>query len=408
MTRIQDPRDQRPLILHVVLRFDVGGLENGIVNLINRLPGERWRHGIIALDEVSETFFSRLHRNDVFHCSLRKPPGHAVRLYPRLYRLFREQRPAIVHTRNLAALEASVPAWAAGIPVRVHGEHGRDIADLDGSNSRYQLVRKLYRPFVHHYVAMSRDLEQYLRRRVHIPERKVSQIYNGVDTTRFQPGTGARSAIPGCPFTEPGLWICGTVGRMQAVKAQTRLAEAFALAVGQNTDTAKRMRLIMVGDGPLRDESEKILVRAGLRDLAWFPGERADIPEIIRGLDCFVLPSLAEGISNTILEAMATGLPVVATRVGGNAEIVDDGITGRLVPSGDGRALADAILNYFRAPDVLRRHGEAARRASEQRFSLDRMVSDYEKLYLRLLRAHVRPQARRRHSRPQLGPEDRR
>ncbi|MCX7901461.1 MAG: glycosyltransferase, partial [Burkholderiaceae bacterium] len=154
--------DVRPLIVHVVYRFAVGGLENGVVNLINHLPHERWRHTVVALTDVCERFRQRVQRDDVAYVSLHKPAGHGVRLYPRLFRLFRELRPAIVHTRNLAALEATVPAWAAGVPVRMHGEHGRDIDDLDGTSRKHRLLRRLYRPFVQQYVALSRDLERYL------------------------------------------------------------------------------------------------------------------------------------------------------------------------------------------------------------------------------------------------------
>ena len=144
----------------------------------------------------------------------------------------------------------------------------------------------------------------------------------------------------------------------------------------------------MVGDGPLRDRVELVLGSAGLREQAWLPGERSDVPDILRGLDCFVLPSLSEGVSNTILEAMATGLPVVATRVGGNPELVDDGVTGRLVPSADSEAMATAILAYFDDPATARQHARAARQAAVQRFSLDRMVRDYLSLYDGLLRGH--------------------
>src|SRR6185295_4357969 len=104
-----------------------------------------------------------------------------------------------------------------------------------------------------------------------------------------------------------------------------------------------RMRLVVVGDGALYSDARATLEKAGLTDLAWFPGERNDVPDILRGLDCFALPSLAEGISNTILEAMATGLPVIATDVGGNRELVDAGTTGELVPAGDAHALAQPM-----------------------------------------------------------------
>ena len=147
------------------------------------------------------------------------------------------------------------------------------------------------------------------------------------------------------------------------------------------------MRLVIIGDGVLRDEAIRILEEGGVGELAWFAGERTDIPEIMRGLDCFVLPSRGEGISNTILEAMASAIPVVATRVGGNVELVEDGHTGRLVPDADPVALAQAIVNYFEDPATARRHGQAGRSCVEQNFSLDRMVDGYHELYLAQVRA---------------------
>ena len=111
----------------------------------------------------------------------------------------------------------------------------------------------------------------------------------------------------------------------------------------------------------------------------------------MRGLDCFVLPSLAEGVSNTILEAMASGLPVVATRVGGNSELIESGMTGVLVPPANSDALAQAMLGYYNDRGTARRHAKAARRVVEARFSLTRMVSDYTQLYERALAAAGSP-----------------
>jgi sugar transferase (PEP-CTERM/EpsH1 system associated) len=377
--------DPRPLILHVVFRFAVGGLENGVVNLINRMPRDRWRHGVIALTEIAAGFRERVQRDDVLYVALGKPPGHGVRVYPQLLRSFRELRPAIVHTRNLAALEAVVPAWAARVPVRIHGEHGRDVSDLDGTNRRYRWMRKLYRPFVHHYVALSRDLEKYLIERIGVAADRVEHIYNGVDSERFRPRAGARVAIEGSPFNDPALFVVGTVGRLEAVKDQTNLARAFVRALAMSPRAARRLRLVLVGDGPLRGEIESIVRAANAQSLVWFAGERNDVPDVLRGLDCFVLPSLAEGISNTLLEAMASGLPVIATRVGANADLMEDGLSGRLVPRADPDALAREILEYLADPALTRRHGRAGRQIVERRFSLDRMVADYEALYRRLL-----------------------
>ena len=381
----ESPRDARPLIAHIVYRFDVGGLENGIVNLINHIPHTDFRHAVIALTEITD-FRHRIERKDVSFSALHKPPGHALRLYPQLYRLFRELQPAIVHTRNLAALEAALPAWAAGVPVRIHGEHGRDLGDLDGSSRKHRWLRRLYRPFVRKHIALSRDLERYLTRRVGIAAKRVVQIYNGVDTESFHPAAASREPIEGCPFSDPSLWIIGSVSRMQQVKDPLLLAHAFIRLLAIAPALKGQLRLVMVGEGPLRAEAQALLARAGVSALTWLPGERSDVAKILRGLDCFVLPSLAEGISNTILEAMATGLPVIATNVGGNGELVDAGRTGELVPSADVEVLAQRLVNYAVDQESARAAGRAGRERVERLFSLDCMVQRYRQLYQGCLR----------------------
>ena len=375
----------RPLVAHVVYRFDTGGLENGIVNLINHMPASAYRHLVVALTDVVPGFARRIEREDVKFISLHKPPGHGVVLYPQLFRLFREQRPAIVHTRNLAALECQVPAALAGVPVRIHGEHGRDVGDLDGTRWRYQWLRRAYRPFVHKYVALSRDLAGYVEHKVGVPARRIAQIYNGVDLARFHFPAGQRTGIAGCPFSDPSLFIVGTVGRMQTVKAQTMLAQAFVRALQIEPTLRDRLRLVMVGEGPLRAQAQAALDLAGFGDLAWLPGERSDVPDVMRGLDCFVLPSLAEGISNTILECMASGLPVLATGVGGNAELVVAGTTGNIVPAGDVEALAAGLIRMAGDPASSAAMGRAGRVRVEQHFSLPAMVGAYQDLYDRML-----------------------
>ena len=379
--------DKRPLVAHVMYRFDTGGLENGIVNLINHMPESAYRHAVISLTEITE-FRQRIQRPDVAFFALNKAPGHVLWIYPQLLRLFRQLRPAVVHTRNLAALEAQVPAWLAGVPARIHGEHGRDVGDFDGTNKKYQWIRRIYSPFVKHYIALSRDLADYLTHPVGISSKRVTQIYNGVDAQRFHP-VEQRQAIAGSPFNAPEYWIVGTVGRMQTVKDQTNLAKAFVQAIRLAPELRHHLRLIMVGDGPLRAESLAILDAAGVTDLAWLPGERQDIPEIMRGLDCFVLPSIAEGVSNTILEAMASGLPVIATAVGGNTELVDDGQNGLWVPASDPASLAAALVALGRDTERARTMGRCGRQRVEKHYSMGAMVRKYQALYDRLLHKRV-------------------
>jgi sugar transferase (PEP-CTERM/EpsH1 system associated) len=380
MTEGHDPR---PLIAHVMHRFDVGGLENGIVNLINLMPSDAYRHVVISLTTITD-FRKRIVRDDVEFIALEKPPGHALWIYPQLFKLFRKLRPAIVHSRNLAALEVVVPAWAAGVPVRIHGEHGRDVGDLDGSNRKYQWMRRIYRPFVTHYIALSRDLADYLTCKIGVPVEKLTQIYNGVDAGRFY-GVETGAHVAGCPFRNPEHWIVGTVGRMQAVKDQTTLAQAFIRALEIEPELKSRLRLVMVGEGPLRLPVQAMLDRAGVSDLAWLAGERSDVPEVMRGLNCFVLPSLAEGISNTILEAMASGLPVIATQVGGSADLVVDGKTGELVPAADAECMAQSIVRLSKDTDRARVMGRAGRSEVERRFSMGAMLEAYKGVYDKLL-----------------------
>lgn len=380
--------DPRPLVTHVIYGLAVGGLENGIVNLINHMPENAYRHAVIALTEISD-FKLRIKRKDIELIALNKPPGHLLPLYPKLYRIFRQLAPAIVHTRNLAALEAVVPAFAAGVPVRIHGEHGREGGDVNPGSTKYRWLRRIYSPFVRHYIALSKDLERYLTHTVGTAEKRVTQIYNGVDCTLFHPAA-QRQAIAGSPFNDAGLWLVGTAGRMQAVKDQTNLARAFVDALHLAPALRDRLRLVMVGDGPLRRESQSVLQAAGLGELAWLPGERCDMPDIMRGLDCFVLPSLSEGISNTILEAMASGLPVIATAVGGNVELVSEGIGGRLVAAARPRELAEAIVELAQQPEIASAMGRQGRRRVEEYFSMAAMVSNYRQLYDRLLYGSLR------------------
>lgn len=373
------------LVLHVLHRFDTGGLENGVVNLINHMPQNEFAHAVVALTEVNPAFQQRIQRSDVRFIELRKSPGHGAKLYPRFMRLVRELKPAVVHTRNLGPLEMQVAAALCRVPGRVHGEHGREVDDLDGSNRHLQRVRKLYAPFVHRWVALSSDLESYLVDKVGIPAARIERIINGVDDRKFQPAQRPKPLLPGCPF-EPGIhWLVGTVGRMQAVKNQLLLTKAFVRMLSLQPALKARARLLLVGDGPVLAACRAALEEAGLADWAWLPGERRDIAEVMRSLDLFVLPSLAEGISNTILEAMATGLPVLATQVGGNAELVAPGRTGWLVPSDDVDAMARAMATAALDETAVAKFGAAGRMAVEQRFGMAAMVSAYAHVYDKVL-----------------------
>jgi sugar transferase (PEP-CTERM/EpsH1 system associated) len=374
------PSDARPLIVHVVFRLDYGGLENGVVNLVNGLWSRRFRHAVVALTEATD--FSHRLREGVPVYAIGKRPGKDPVAYWRLYRLLRRLRPAVVHTRNFGTLECGLVAAFARVPVRVHGEHGWDIYDPHGTKRKYRISRRLIAPFIHVFVTVSDDLRRWLVNSVGIPASKVTRICNGVDVRRFRPRETEQRALLPEEFGARSL-VLGTVARFSAIKDPLNLVEAFIRLREKYGTAAASVRLMMIGDGELRGRALARLSDAKAADVAWLPGSRDDVPELLRTIDIFVLGSLREGISNTILEAMATGLPVVATDTGGNGELVAAGETGTLVPPGDAEALSDAIAAYVLQPELRARHGERGRERAVTEFSIETMLSNYEKLYER-------------------------
>ncbi len=360
---------QQKVIAHVVYRLSVGGLENGLVNLINSSPADKYRHIVISLTEHTD-FRLRIKREDTQFYELHKKEGKDYGVYFRLWRLLRKLRPDILHTRNVGTLECVVPAFLAGVKSRIHGEHGRDMVDIDGTNKKFIFLRRLCSPFVSTFVALSQDLEQWLVETVLIPKRKVVQFYNGVDTERFFPALRSSSKQV----------IIGTVGRLSAEKDQMTLLKAF-VHLKKLVNDGFDIHLLIVGDGPLMTEIEQYIKDEDIDNVVELVGEVDDTSKQLRRMDIFVLPSLGEGISNTILEAMACGLPVVATNVGGNPELIRDGGTGYLVAPDDPVSMAKAIKRYLTDTDVGSRHGAAGRKLVEERFSIGCMVGRYVSLY---------------------------
>lgn len=366
-------------ILHVIHHLVIGGMENGVVNLINRLPRDRFRHVVVCIEDYSD-FSRRIERSDVeIHALLRSKIG-AWRLRWRLFQLFRRMRPDVVHSRNLSGLDALLPARLAGIKT-LHSEHGFDVDNLRGNASRPALLRRLHSPLVGRYVAVSKDLRRVMTEQWGISESRVTQIYNGVDTERFCPGAPSCPDLLPPPFQETGVFLVGTVGRAQAVKDQATLLRAFALVLARRPEWRSRMRLLVVGDGPKLQQLRTMADALDIASLVWFAGGRDDVAELLKRMDLFVLPSLMEGISNTLLEAMASGVPVLATGVGGNVELLDEGVAGLSFAVGDAAGLSTLIENFAADAKLCASHAAAARARVLANFSLQGMVANYQEIY---------------------------
>jgi sugar transferase (PEP-CTERM/EpsH1 system associated) len=372
-----------PLVLHVLHHLVIGGMENGLVNLVNHMPASQYRHAIACVDDFSD-FRDRIVRADVEVFAMRRPQVGVWELRRRLYRLCRQLRPTIVHTRGQSGLDALLPAKLAGVPNCIHGEHGWDVDDLTGAQWKPTLLRRLHSPLVSRYVTVSKDIERFLVDRVGISARRITQIYNGVDTNRFEPAAEKPTDWLPPPLRGDGIVILGTVGRLQPVKDHATLLRAFAALITDQPALRKRLRLAIIGDGPLMGDLRALSSSLGIDPLTWFSGALQNVPDALRALDVFVLPSLNEGISNTILEAMASALPVIATGVGGNPELVEDGVCGRLFAPGDANTLASLLGQYVVDSTLRERHGQAARRIALKRFSLNAMTANYQAVYDRV------------------------
>jgi sugar transferase (PEP-CTERM/EpsH1 system associated) len=368
-------------VVHMVYRFAAGGLENVLVQLVNALPRDGFRHTIIALTLVDREFARRIERDDVSIIELNKPPGQPFRMYPRVFRLLRRLRPDVLHTCNLAALEFAPVAALVGVPLRVHAEHGWDIHDPEGRNRRFRLLRRVYRPFVSRFVAVSVQLQSYLRDSIGVGEGRLHLIPNGVDTQLFHPAGPEEPAPEGFPFRRPEHWVIGTVGRLEPIKNQLLLAQAFIRLIRAEPPGCERLRLAIVGGGPLAGAIAECLHGAGLSGRLWMPGARGGVASIMRQLDCFVLPSISEGTSCTLQEAMATALPIIATDVGGNAVLLEHGKCGTLVPAMDAEKLAGAILQVFLRSQAGAGGNVEGLAMVREKYALSSMVGAYQRLF---------------------------
>lgn len=372
-----------PLVAHVLFSLSTGGMERVAVSLVKATRGS-YRHAVIAL-----TGFGSLQREiaGIATCvTLDKKPGKDWACYWRLWRTLRLLKPDLVQTYNIGTLDLAPVVRLAGVHALVHAEHGRDVADPLGASVKYRRLRRWMAPFIDRFVVVSPDLESWLKESVGIRHDKVMYIPNGIDTSVFhaaRSGPRPRPQLGGVAPAGTALFV--NVARLDAVKDQANLIRAFRLLRDRVRSKAVDCRLIIVGEGPRHAQLQQQIAELGLTDVAQLLGERHDVAELLTECDVFVLSSVAEGMPLTVLEAMAAGLPVVATKVGGIASLVEPGRTGTLIAPGDPDVLAEALYPYVDDERLRHAQGEAGRARVVERFSLPVMASAYTKLYDGLL-----------------------
>ncbi|MES2831348.1 MAG: TIGR03088 family PEP-CTERM/XrtA system glycosyltransferase [Pseudomonadota bacterium] len=373
-----------PLVMHLLYRLDFGGLETVLAECVNRMPADRYRHAIVCLADYT-AFSEKITRPGVAIIALHKPPGLGLGAHWKLWKLVRELRPTILHTYNISAVEYAFTASMAGVPICVHAEHGRDLSDLHGKNRKHNLLRRWMTPYIDCFIPVSQDLKHWLRETVGIPTDKNLVINNGVDTSNFRPrtdtATDAHVRTHAVEAAAQKEFIVGTVGRIQNIKNHKGLVSAFLRLLALLPAYREQLVLTIVGDGPLMAELRTQVEASGATDRIRLLGARSDIADLMSTFDVFVLPSFNEGTPITLLEAMASGLPVIASRVGGIPDVVQDHESGMLVSATDHEAIAAALAGYFNDRQLARSHGMAGREVIEKNYSINAMITNYMALY---------------------------
>jgi sugar transferase (PEP-CTERM/EpsH1 system associated) len=357
------------VVAHVVQTLGWGGLERVVLDLTRALDRARFQPLVVALSD-------HVPMADLFEAA--GVPVHSVpqrgldwRLPGRLAALLRREQVAIVHAHNFGRFFYAGPAARlARVPVALYTEHSNTRPD---ERALWLTQRRLSR-LAPRIAAVSDAVRDYLIARQGLPAERIVTLSNGIDVGQYRLAESERLAARrelGLP--ERGL-VVGTVARLVPVKNQALLLRALALCAGQPP------HLVLAGDGPLRAELEALARTLGVGEWVRFAGLCRDVPRVLAALDVFALTSHSEGLPIAVIEAMAAGLPVTATAVGGLPELVAHESTGLLVGPDDAEALAQA-WQRLHEPELRRRLGQAGQRVAVVRYSLDAMVAGYSALY---------------------------
>ncbi|HEX3762153.1 MAG TPA: glycosyltransferase [Kofleriaceae bacterium] len=358
-------------IVHVLSSYGVGGQERVALDLAIGQKARGHDVSVISLAPPPDGAMA-----DEFAAAgiavgrVAKRDGLDPTLVPRLAHALRERHADVVHTHNPLPLIYGAPAARLARAAAIHTKHG-----MNPGGRGHRWLRRTAAGFVHEFVAVSDTTAAQARHQRDTSPGKLHTIPNGIRLDRYAPDPEARAAAR----VELGLgdaWVVGTVGRLDPIKNQAMLVRAMAPML------SSRVRLVIIGEGPARPDVEAAI--AELSEPRWvvMTGRRMDVPRLIHAFDVFALSSSSEGLPLVVPEAMAAGLPIVTTDVGGLPSVVDDQVTGLVVPV-DAQRLGAALAVLEADRDRARAMGTRARQVALSRFNFDRMVDAYLALYER-------------------------
>jgi sugar transferase (PEP-CTERM/EpsH1 system associated) len=365
-------------ILHVINYLGRGGTELAAIKVSDHLEGSGFESRFCAIRGFDPEMASSRVKAENLLVAAPNENRFSLSVFT-LMRMMKAWKPHIVHSRNWGAIEALPAARMAGVPVAIHSEHGYELDMFPGIPMRRKLARRIAFRFADVVFTVSRELRDYHARQIGLSAERIHVIYNGVDAQRFAPRSAMRLALRrnlGIPETS---FVAGTVGRMVPIKDQGTLLKAGAALARQGVN----IHVLLVGSGSEMEKHKQIV--AGLSELngrVSFLGALDNVADALNAMDAFVLPSIAEGMSNTVLEAMASGLPVVVTPVGGNPEVVKEDVSGRFFSPGDVAGLAEILKKLAQDGDLRARLGVGARNEVLARFTVEQMIANYRNMYL--------------------------
>jgi glycosyltransferase involved in cell wall biosynthesis len=361
-------------ILHAIESSLPGGAETMLMSLVERLDRRRYEPIVCLL--ADGWLNTELHKRGIETVILPQRQGLDGAWMINFVKLLRQRRIELMHAQEFAMNTCcSIASTITGIPAVTTVQGKIYYPDKRRRRLAYRFVSKRSR-----MIAVSEDLKRFLVDRIGIEEQRLTTIYNGIDPHHYRVNNGERAAIR----RELGLGdvpVVGTAGSLYPVKGHVHLVHAMATVVSRVPDAV----CVFAGRGELLGPLQATAAQLGIERNVRFLGFRPDVPAVLKALDVFVLPSLSEGLSLALLEALAAGKPVVATRVGGNPEVVIEGRNGFLVPPQDPDALAERIVRLLVNPALADSFGQSGPTRVDPDFTLETMVRRYEDLYRQCL-----------------------
>jgi len=361
-------------ILHLTTDSRIGGTEKNIISLVTRLNRDRYENIVVALLPGGE-LVERLRGYGIEAECLGMRNKFDLSVIFKLFGILKKRKIDILHTYLFHAnILGRIVGRLAKVPVVISSLRVTE-------KRRYHLwLDRLTNRMVDAETCVCEAVRNYTIEKAKIRPDKLVTIPNGIDGEEYPRRIALDNKKKELDIASDSS-ILGTVGRLHEQKGQVYLLRAMPTILRKYPKTV----LLVVGDGPLRGKLKSLCFKLQINESVKFLGFRKDIKELMALMEVFILPSLWEGMPNVLLEAMALGKPVVATRVGGAEELIENGRTGLLVPPFAGEDLAEAIVTILAREDKGRELGETAKRELVRRFPPEAMVEETEKLYRRLL-----------------------